>query len=78
MGAAAVGIVVELMRRGRFPIWINNGKESDDKSIQIKGTDILLWMHQRIQVKCDWHAGDPSKSGSLFLQRSEANPLRLI
>jgi hypothetical protein len=74
-GAVAVEIVRELMKRGRFPIWIG-ADETSDKDIQIEGTDIILWCHQRVQVKCDWNAGNPDVSGCLFLQTAECNPLR--
>lgn len=76
-GKAAVELVVELLKIGHFPLWISAG-ESSDSDVQIKGTDIVIFARKKIQVKCDWHAGDPSKSGCLFLQQSERNPLKLV
>jgi hypothetical protein len=47
-----------------------------DLAEQIAGFDFVLPNGERVQVKCDWRAGDPPKgSGSLCLQRSERNPL---
>jgi len=71
-GKFAVQCVVELMRRGRFPIWMD-AEEDKRQDVQIKGTDILLFCKKRIQVKCDAPAG---RTGNLFLQKSECNPLR--
>ncbi len=76
-GDAAVGVVVWLLRYGRFPLWVD-ADESEDRDIQRSGTDIIVCCKQRIQVKCDWHAGNPAKSGCLFLQVSERNPLKKV
>lgn len=75
-GDLAVECIIECLSIGRFPLWID-AKESSDKSVQISGTDILLVMDKRIQVKCDWYAGEkPKGTGNLFLQKSECNPLK--
>ena len=76
-GDAAVAVVKRLLRRGYFPLWID-ADESGDRSIQKSGTDIIVCCKQRIEVKCDWHAGNPAKSGCLFLQVAERNPLKKI
>ena len=76
-GDAAVAVVTRLLRHGFFPLWID-ADESGDRSIQRSGTDIIVCCNQRIEVKCDWHAGNPAKSGCLFLQTAERNPLRKI
>lgn len=77
-GKKAVGVTAELMRLGRFPLWLDNGVESKDVSVQIRGTDMIIFGRWRIQVKCDWLAGDVKDggSGNLFLQIAERNPLR--
>lgn len=81
-GKWAVEIVVELAKAGRFPIWVSV-RDDERESIQIKGTDIVVFARQHIQVKCDWRAGDKTKdgtmcSGYLFLQIAERNPLKRI
>lgn len=76
-GKYAVKVVVWMLKNGRFPLWIQNASESNCIRTQRGGTDIVLWAHKRIQVKCDWQAGpkELGGSGSLFLQTEEANPL---
>jgi len=66
------------MRLGMFPLWAR-AKESDLAKLQIEGTDVLLVGEWRIQVKCDFYAGDgshPSATGNLFLQTAELNPFK--
>lgn len=75
-GKKAVSCVLSAMQIGRFPFWIH-ATEDDRASVQIKGTDILVFCKKRVQVKCDYDAGPkPEGSGYLFLQKSERNPLR--
>jgi hypothetical protein len=75
-GNIAVRCVIEIMRRGRFPFWLD-ATEDQRENIQVSGTDILVFCKKRIQVKCDYRAGDrPEGTGNLFLQKSERNPLR--
>lgn len=74
-GDLAVRCVIDIMAAGRFPLWIEAG-EATDKDVQISGVDILLCCKKRIQVKCDWRAGEkPLGTGNLFLQKAERNPL---
>jgi hypothetical protein len=76
-GAHAVWVCTELMRLGRFPLWVE-AKESERAQVQLKGTDIVLWGRWKIQVKCDFYAGDGvSGTGNLFIQTAELNPLRM-
>jgi hypothetical protein len=64
------------MKRGRFPFWLD-ATEDERQNVQILGTDILVFARKKVQVKCDYKAGDkPEGSGNLFLQRAERNPLR--
>ena len=79
-GKHAVWVVSELLQQGRIPLWVLSPYESEQTELQIKGTDLLLWARWRIQVKCDWLAGDVEDggSGNLFLQVAERNPLRRI
>jgi hypothetical protein len=75
-GRLAVQCVQYAMKCGRFPLWVCSD-EDDRESVQIKGTDILLFCRKRIQVKCDWRCGErPAGTGNLFLQCAERNPLR--
>lgn len=79
-GALAVCIVLALIERGRFPFWADC-EEDKTRDIQVKGTDIIVGLRSRIQVKCDWKAGPKEIagcSGNLFLQNAERNPLRRI
>lgn len=78
-GAKAVAVVEQLLRAGRFPLWLAHAKESGCLEVQYGGTDILVVGKWRIQVKCDYRAGrgaDGCGSGNLFLQTAERNPLR--
>jgi len=75
-GCLAVKCVVSLIQKGRFPFWIE-AQESVSKNIQILGTDIIVACKKKIQVKCDYRAGQkPNGSGNLFLQKSEINPFK--
>lgn len=75
-GALAVQVVIEAMKRGRFPIWFH-ALEDDRQYVQVKGTDILVFCRKRVQVKCDYKSGDaPLGTGNLFLQKAERNPLK--
>jgi hypothetical protein len=71
-GKLAVECVLSAMRLGRFPMWID-ASEDDRENVQIHGTDILVFARKKVQVKCDYRAGE---TGNLFLQRAERNPLR--
>jgi len=71
-GELAVQCVEDLLTLGRFPLWII-ARESDDKTIQIKGTDIVVCCNKKIQVKCDYRVGE---TGNLFLQEAERNPFK--
>lgn len=76
-GKLAVSCVVEIMKRGLFPFWIDVS-ESNRENVQLKGTDILVFCRKRIQVKCDFRGGDrPLGTGNLFLQHAERNPLTM-
>ncbi len=55
------------------PFWVE-ARETNRDTVQIdKGTDIIVFCRKRVQVKCDWSAG---KTGNLFLQSAERNPLK--
>jgi hypothetical protein len=72
-GKWAVKCVVELIRIGRFPFWLEV-TQNEDVKIDIQGTDILVVMNQRIQVKCDYPI---FKTGNLFIQTHEKNPFKM-
>ena len=77
-GQLAVLCAISAMQRGRFPMWLD-AAEDKRTYVQQQGTDVLVFCRKRIQVKCDYCAGDPpAGSGNLFLQRSERNPLKRI
>lgn len=74
-GRKAVDVVIALMKKGRFPLWLD-AEESDNVKIQLKGTDIVLFNRKRIQVKCDWRCGEGAGcTGNIYLQSAERNPL---
>lgn len=72
-GRYAVACVRACMRAGYFPIWFD-AKEDNDRNVQIAGTDLLIFCHKRIQVKCDTPS---ARTGNLFLQQAECNPRKL-
>ena len=79
-GNIAAKCVLQYISDGRFPFWIN-ADESNDKNIQIAGTDVIISIKTNIQIKCDWKCGRSIKSGgkgtgNLFLQKSECNPFK--
>lgn len=76
-GLLATEIVGALLREGRVPLPVKVDV-TDNLAVQIEGTDILINASLRIQVKCDYKAGDKKYggTGNLFLQVSECNPWR--
>ncbi len=72
-GKWAIRCVVELLRIGHFPIWIE-AEQTTDTNIDIRGTDILIYMNHKIQVKCDYPA---ISTGNLYIQTHESNPFKL-
>ena len=75
-GTLAVQCVIQVMKLGRFPFWID-AIEDDRKYMQVAGTDLLVFCQKRVQVKCDYRSGDlPLGTGHLFLQKAERNPLK--
>lgn len=71
-GEWAVSLVIDLLKCGRFPIWIK-AEQTQDRTVDIQGTDILLFMGRKIQVKCDYPA---KATGNLYIQTHEINPLK--
>lgn len=77
-GKLAVDVVSCLLQRGLFPLWcIAPSDDTEDVSMQIKGTDIVQFGKWRIQGKCDYYAGEGG-TGNLFLQIAERNPMKRI
>lgn len=73
-GSKAVRIVKRCIITGNFPFMVNP-EIIQDTDLQIQGLDIVVRMKARIQVKCDWRAGNtPGCSGNLYLQVAERNP----
>ncbi len=81
-GKCAVAIVTRLLRDARFPLPCSNNDMFNVNGVrmQIEGDDIVVDGHWRIQVKCDYRAGDghPRCTGNLYLQTHERNPLHRI
>jgi hypothetical protein len=81
-GDRAVLIVQELLKAGRFPLWVE-GEFIKDTQIQINGTDVIVKGQWKIEVKCDFRASlepespHPRCTGNLFLQIAECNPLNM-
>lgn len=77
-GLRATCIVFEMLKRQliKLPIVVN---VIDDKDLQIRGTDIIVSSKLKIQVKCDYLAGERGfgGSGNLFLQKAECNPRKM-
>ena len=74
-GQAAVFIVTEMLKRGLLPLQLEI-TEIDDKTMQIRGEDVHVKANIKIQVKCDYRAGNghPRCTGNLYLQIAECNP----
>lgn len=77
-GQLAVQIVFEMLKRTLISLPINVDIKNN-KAIQIKGTDIVINSKLKIQVKCDFNAGDKKHggTGNVFLQTDECNPYKL-
>jgi len=73
-GNKAVYCVKEMLKKNLIPVAFHI-QEVTDRTMQISGTDILVSARYKIQVKCDWRAGD---TGNLYLQTKERNPLKRI
>jgi len=71
-GEKASNVVEGLVRLGWFPLAVLP-IVSEDTEIQRRGIDIIVHCTWRIQVKCDFHAGEGG-TGNLFLQVAERNP----
>ena len=72
-------LTLDMLKKGLISLPIN-ATIIDDKDIQIAGTDIIVCSHLKIQVKCDYRAGNKKHhrrvTGNLFLQIAECNPER--
>lgn len=68
-GRKAVNIVKEMILRGLVAVSLKP-VEITEKNMQIKGTDIHVTANCKIQVKCDWRAGE---TGNVYLQVAERN-----
>ena len=77
-GKAAVYIAVEMLKRGLIPISLKI-TEVNEKTMQIKGEDVNVKANVKIQVKCDYRAGNGHHrcTENLFLQISECNPFKI-
>jgi len=78
-GLRAVSIVRWLLTNGRIALPLKS-QIVDDISLQIDGQDIVISNSLRMQVKCDFLAGERNGggSGNVFLQTKECNPYRFI
>jgi len=71
-GKFAVVCVRDCMRAGHFPLWFD-AADDERLNIQIAGTDMLVFCRKKIQVKCD---SPVARTGNLFIQTAERNPLK--
>lgn len=76
-GLMATQIACELLENGWLPLPVVIDP-TDDKAIQVAGTDILVNSNLKLQVKCDYKGGNVNFKGSgfLFLQTAELNPYK--
>lgn len=76
-GEKAVWLCKTMLEFGAFPL-PSMPEVIDDTRLQIEGTDIIITMNARIQVKCDYRGGakEHGGTGNLFLQTAECNPYR--
>lgn len=73
-GRKASLVVEQLIRFGHFPLPVEP-IEIQSTHIQRKGIDLIVAGEWRIQVKCDYRAGDGEGcTGNLYLQTAELNP----
>ena len=78
-GKTAVKVISELLRQGRFPLFVIPQEVTDIK-MDIDGTDIIISGKWHVQVKCDWKAGPKNITGctgNLFIQTHERNPKKI-
>ena len=76
-GRLATYIVATMMKDSLIPLPVVVDF-TDDRALQIKGTDIIVGTSLHVQVKLDYYAGDKRSggTGNLFLQVAECNPFR--
>lgn len=77
-GNLAVTTVQYFLMTGQFPL-VMSGSVVTDRNMQVQGTDIIINLSTKIQVKCDWKGGhqEAGGSGNLYLQIAECNPYRI-
>ena len=77
-GRKAENVVRKMIALGLISLVLDT-VEVTDEGMQIDGEDFLVNTAQSIQVKCDWSAGprELGGTGNLYLQETEANPLKL-
>ena len=71
-GRKAQLVIKKLLIAGRFPL-PTSPKIVTNAQMQRDGLDLVVEGRWRIQVKCDWRAGE---TGNLFIQTRETNPLK--
>ena len=76
-GRRATYIVAAMMKDSLIPLPVVVDF-TDDRALQIRGTDIIVGTTLHVQVKLDFYAGDRRNggTGNLFLQVAECNPFR--
>lgn len=77
-GDMAVLCVRSAIISNKFPLWVC-GHVTEDKELDIRGTDIIVVARRRIQVKYDApsYPKEEGGSGNLFIQTHECNPLKI-
>jgi len=76
-GLRAVAMVRWLLTNGRIALPLQSDI-INDISLQIDGHDIVISNTLRMQIKCDFVAGEKTDggSGNIFIQTMECNPYR--
>jgi len=77
-GQVAVEIMKHILKSGLLPSKFLTfvPQEITDEMLQVQGLDIIITATTKMQVKCDWRAGDKASggTGNLYLQTHECNP----
>ena len=76
-GRKAARVCARMIELGAFPLPTPPNVVSDTPT-QIEGTDVIVTISARIQVKMDYRGGSKEHggTGNLFLQTAECNPYR--
>lgn len=76
-GMRAAQVVHAMLLRNLIPLPVRVDP-TDNKALQVSGTDFLINASLRLQAKCDFRAGSANHggSGNVFMQVAECNPYK--